>query len=298
MAVAPALADAFVIEGSHRLERHDSRRRKQERRAPDPRRVPARGRPGRALERAADPRRRHDARPARRPRRGRRLDRARTRCASTRAVRRSRRPTSASASKIRASFLLAGPLVARFGRADDAAAGRRRDRPAPARSAYARVPRARRRDGPRRPPLRDRGDEAARRERLPRRGERDGDGEHAHGRGAREGRDGARQRGVRAARAGPLPLPRLARRADRRHRVERPAHHRRRAVSAAARGRSGPTTSRSAASSAWRAITGGDITIEGVRPQDLVSIVPGVREARRAASRSAKTPSTCRRSSS
>ena len=40
--------------------------------------------------------------------------------------------------QIRASFLLAGPLLARFGRARDAAARRRRDRPPPARSALRR----------------------------------------------------------------------------------------------------------------------------------------------------------------
>ena len=47
--------------------------------------------------------------------------------------------------RIRASFLLAGPLLARFGHCRDAAAGRRRDRPPPPRPAPGRLPRARRR---------------------------------------------------------------------------------------------------------------------------------------------------------
>ena len=48
--------------------------------------------------------------------------------------------------RIRASFLLAGPLLARTGRGDDAAAGRRRDRPPAARHAHPRLPAARHRD--------------------------------------------------------------------------------------------------------------------------------------------------------
>ena len=46
------------------------------------------------------------------------------------------------AERIRASFLLAGPLLARFGTRPHAAARRRRDRPPPPRSAPRRVPRA------------------------------------------------------------------------------------------------------------------------------------------------------------
>ena len=47
--------------------------------------------------------------------------------------------------RIRASFLLAGPLLARFGARRHAAARRRRDRPPPPRPAPGRLPRARRR---------------------------------------------------------------------------------------------------------------------------------------------------------
>ncbi len=47
------------------------------------------------------------------------------------------------AERIRASFLLAGPLLARFGSRPHAAARRRRDRPPPPRPAPRRVPRAR-----------------------------------------------------------------------------------------------------------------------------------------------------------
>ena len=61
---------------------------------------------------------------------------------------------------------------------------------------------------------------------LPRRGERHGHRERGHGGVAREGADGSRQCRLRAARAGPLPLPRLARREDRRHRDERAADRR------------------------------------------------------------------------
>ncbi len=58
------------------------------------------------------------------------------------------------------------------------------------------------------------------------------------------------QRRVRAARPGPLPLPRLARRPDRRDRLERAADRRRRRSSQAARTGSAPSTSRRPASSA------------------------------------------------
>ncbi len=130
-----------------------------------------------------------------------------------------------------------------------AAAGRRRDRPAPARSAHPRARAARRADRDREP-LRDADGRAARRRDLPRRGERDGDRERGHGRRPRARRDHDRQRRLRAARAGPLPLPRLARRPDRGHRVERPPDPRRRAAAREGSGRSLPSTSRSAASSA------------------------------------------------
>ena len=57
------------------------------------------------------------------------------------------------AERIRASFLLAGPAARPLRRGRHAAARRRRDRPAAARSAPRRLPRPRRR-GPRRPLLR------------------------------------------------------------------------------------------------------------------------------------------------
>ena len=60
-----------------------------------------------------------------------------------------------------------------------------------------------------------------------------------------------RQRRLRAARPGPLPLPRLARRPDRGHRVERPARQRGR-LTRWRRVRSAPITSRSRASSGSR----------------------------------------------
>ena len=269
------------------------RRRQQERRAADPRRVPAHRRAGDAHERAAHPRRRHDARAARRPRRRRRRGRGRTRCAST--------PRTSSKSAPDPRALQHDPRVVPARRPaaralrprDDAAAGRRRDRPAPARPAHPRVRRARRRDRHRRP-LRDRAPTRLAARRLPRRGERHGDGEHRHGRGARAGRDGARQRGVRAARAGPLPLPRLARRADRGHRVERAAHHRRRA--AARRrvdDRPGPHRGR-AASSAWPRSPAATSRSRASRPTR-----PRLDRARRSrssasASSSARTACTCR----
>ena len=70
----------------------------------------------------------------------------------------------------------------------------------------------------------------ARRARLPRRGERDGDRERGHGSRARRGRDRDRRHCLRAACPGPLPVPRLARRADPGDRVERAADPRRRSA--------------------------------------------------------------------
>ena len=152
--------------------------------------------------------------------------------------------------RIRASFLLTGPLLARSA-AHRAAAGRRRDRPAPARPAHPRARRARSRGRDQRA-LRDAHAGLPGQGDLPRRGERDGHGERGHGGGAGRGRDGDRERRLRAARAGPLPLPRLARRPDRRNRVERAPGARRARSCAAAAGGSRPSTSRSAASSGSR----------------------------------------------
>ena len=101
------------------------------------------------------------------------------------------------------------------------ASGRRRDRAPAARPARPRAGRARRRDGHQRPlrhdDLRPPGPPD-----LPRRGERHGDGERRDGGHARHRRDRDRKRRLRAARAGSLPLPRLARRQDRGHRLQRP----------------------------------------------------------------------------
>ena len=91
---------------------------------------------------------------------------------------------------------------------------------------------------------------------------------------AHPGRDGDRQCRLRAARPGSLPLPRRARGADRGHRVERPADQGRPVGSRAASGGSGLTTSRSRASSALAAVTGGEVTIDGVEAKDLVPILP------------------------
>ena len=99
---------------------------------------------------------------------------------------------------------------------------RRRDRPPAPGPAHSRLLEARGRSpcGRR---LRDARRPAPVCRRLPGRGERDGDREHRHGYGdhARNERD--RQRRVRAARPGSLPVPRLARRPDRGNRVQRPA---------------------------------------------------------------------------
>ena len=107
---------SFVIEGGRPLSGYGARLGEQERRAPDPRGVRARLGRGAPLERPAHSRRRDDGRAARRPRRRRRVDGAER--GSRRSARRGRRPisTRSSAREIRASFLLAGPLLARFGR--------------------------------------------------------------------------------------------------------------------------------------------------------------------------------------
>ena len=66
------------------------------------------------------------------------------------------------------------------------------------------------------------------------------------------GNDDDLERRLRAARAGSLPLPRLARREDRGDRLERPPHRRGRGPVGRLALRSGRSTSRWAASSAWR----------------------------------------------
>ena len=97
---------------------HRRSRREQERRSAGAGRLRPDRPGGRAPQRAAHPRRGGDDRAARAPRRARPSGARRTwcRCAPTR----SRAPpwTPSCAERIRASFLLAGPLLARFGRAD------------------------------------------------------------------------------------------------------------------------------------------------------------------------------------
>ena len=130
----------FVIEGGQPLSRPHPRRREQERRAADPRRVPARGRAGHALRtcRASATSRRCSS--------SSRDIGARAEWTGPNEVRvhargRRRRTSStrSSASRMRASFLLAGPLLARLGPRERAASGRRRDRPPPARPAHPRA---------------------------------------------------------------------------------------------------------------------------------------------------------------
>ena len=131
-----------------------------------------------------------------------------------------------------------------------AAPGRRRDRPPPPRPAHPRVRGARRRDRDRRP-LRDGAPTACAASAIFLDEASVMATENAVMAAVlARGRDGDRQRRLRAARAGPLPLPRLARRADRGDRVERAADRRRRALARRRAGASARTTSRSAASSA------------------------------------------------
>ena len=106
-----------MIQGGSAAVGRDHRGRQQERRAADPRRLPAHRGGGGAHQRAADPRHRDPGRGARGHRRAGRVDRGRTSCACrpTRSPR--PRSTRRSSARIRASFLLAGPLLARFGEA-------------------------------------------------------------------------------------------------------------------------------------------------------------------------------------
>ena len=127
--------------------RHDRARRQQERRAADPRRVPAHRRGGR---RCATSRGSATSRRCSRCSRDLGVDASSGAATTTVAlcaadVDARPRSTAELAERIRASFLLAGPLLARFGARRDAAAGRRRDRPPPAGPAPRRLPRARRR---------------------------------------------------------------------------------------------------------------------------------------------------------
>ena len=177
-------------------------------------------------------------------------------------------------SRIRASFLLAGPLLARFGRAVGAAAGRRRDRPAPARPAHPCARRAGRR-GRHQRPLRDAHRRPARPRDLPRRGERDGDRERGHGRRDRRRarRSSATPPASRTCRTSAASSARSAR--GSRGSARTCSGSRASSASAAASGGSRPSTSRSASFIGLAAVTGGELTIDDVVPADLVPILPG-----------------------
>ena len=191
--------------------------------------------------------------------------------------------------RIRASFLLAGPLLARFGRASvpppggDVIGRRRLD---PHIHAFAEL-----------------GVEIA----------IDGRYEHAHDAASAastifldeasvmatenavmaavlaDGRDRDRQRRLRAARPGSLPLPRLARRADRGDRVERAPHRGRRGARRRRAARSAPEHIEVASFIGLAAVTGGDLTIDGRRTRRPRLDPARVRAARRARSRSRET---------
>ncbi len=125
--------------------------------------------------------------------------------------------------EIRASFLLAGPLLSRFGRVTGATAGRRRDRAQAAGYAHPCVSGARRRRRAERR-VRDEDERSPWQAHLPRRGLGHGHRERDHGGDACRGRDRGRPCRVRAPHPGPLPVPRLARGANRGHRLQRAPH--------------------------------------------------------------------------
>ena len=176
--------------------------------------------------------------------------------------------------RIRASFLLAGPLLAREGRAvvpppgGDVIGRRRLDTHIHAfqqlgaeieLDAAASSMRASRLVG---------------RAALPRRGERDGHRERGDGRRARRGRDRDRERGLRAARPGSLPLPRLAGRARSTGSARTCSASPASSASHGGEHRIGPEHIEVASFIGLAAVTGGDMTIEGIEPTDLISILP------------------------
>ena len=132
------------------------------------------------------------------------------------------------ASRIRASFLLAGPLLARHGRVSvpppggDVIGRRRLD---PHIHAFAELGAKLEYDG-----RYELSAAACRRAHPSRRGVGDGDRERRHGRGDRAGPHHDLECRQRAARAGPLPVPELARRQNRRCGFERAARRRCRAA--------------------------------------------------------------------
>ena len=109
--------EKFVIQGGVPLSRRAHRGRQQERGAADPRRLPADRGGAAAAPGAADPRYRSPARPARAARRRGRVGRPTTACGSAPAGVTDVAVDEELSKQIRASFLLAGPLLARFGEA-------------------------------------------------------------------------------------------------------------------------------------------------------------------------------------
>ena len=194
----------------------------QERGPADPRRLPAHRRGGGALQRAADPRHRDPGRAARAARREGRTGAARTSSASRPTPSPTPRSDEELSARIRASFLLAGPLLARFGEArmpppgGDFIGRRRLDPHLDAFRDMGALGRGRALDRDRAPGRRPRA--------LPDlhgRALGDGDRERADGRRADPGPDDDRERRLRAARPGPRPAAGQDGRADRRHRLER-----------------------------------------------------------------------------
>ena len=186
----------------------------------------------------------------------------------------------------------AGPLR----RGADAAAGRRRDRPPPARPAPRRLPRPRRRRS-----THDRDDRA----RAPDGGLQpcrllhgravgDGHRERADGRGAdaRADDDPQRRLASRTSRTSRACSCKMGA-ADRGHRLQRDDRPRpRRARRRRARDLR-PTTSRSASFMALAAATGGELRIRDAEPDDLRMIRLAVRAPRAARSRSRATTCSC-----
>ena len=164
--------DTTVADAAHAVLRHRGRRSR------SPARVRAAGNKNAALpilaaclltdepvtlaQRAAHPRRRDDARAAS-PTLGADVEWTGAQRGARARRRTSPRPMldAELCRRIRASFLLAGPLLARCGRVTRAAAGRRRDRPPPARHAHPRLRRARRRGRRRAPATSSRARQAA-----------------------------------------------------------------------------------------------------------------------------------------
>ena len=183
-AVSDALMESFVIEGGHRLSGTVRAAGNKNGALPILAACLLTDGPVTLANVPAHPRRRHDGRAARRRRRRGGVDRA-ERGARRAAEIRKRDLDEELCRRMRASFLLAGPLLARVGGVSvpppggDVIGRRRLD---PHIHAFAELG-AEIDIGV---PLRDdRAERPARQERLPRRGQRHGDGEHDHGRRAR-----------------------------------------------------------------------------------------------------------------